>query len=223
MTTAAGRRRAGAWSISWPNVPTSGRRRRPPFAHGTRGRRRSRSSRTWSRRHFPRAPGHAVRVLRLVRPGPDLQITRCPGRESPPGRRRNVLLQSHRTGRRDPGDPAYTVEFLKAWKFEANRKKYPPARSFEIKGSGTNLRQLGELSKSLAGSDPMPFDHIVAFRPGIPIVPMVNFRDADSGGDIQLSGLFDEDVVPAFAAQLGRDAKRLLDPVLAQIPGWGAR
>ena len=46
------------------------------------------------------------------------------------------------------------------------------------------------------------FDHLLAYRRGVPIIPLLCFHDAFIGGTLALSGLYSETTVRKFATAL---------------------
>lgn len=74
--------------------------------------------------------------------------------------------------------------------FDLNRTDYPKGRSFELAINNQAIHQLkmfcdlphGGMERQLF------FEHLLIYRPGVPVFPLVNYHDAFSGGEIHLSG-----------------------------------
>lgn len=88
--------------------------------------------------------------------------------------------------------------------FELNREEHPDGRSFELPVSATILAVLAKESERADGQSDKPlfFDHLVAYRRGVPVVPLVSFHDAFYGGELHVSGLYSEKTIQTFAANL---------------------
>jgi hypothetical protein len=59
---------------------------------------------------------------------------------------------------------------------------------------------------------PLFFDHVLAYRRGLPALPLFCYHDAFTGGPLYLSGLFQEEAVKAFTTELGVTYARELNP-----------
>jgi hypothetical protein len=60
-----------------------------------------------------------------------------------------------------------------------------------------------------------PFlDHLLAYREGKPVVPLLCYHDAFKGGSLHLSALYSKEQVMSFADRLGVTAKAVLNPEL---------
>lgn len=95
--------------------------------------------------------------------------------------------------------------------FSLNRREYPEGRAFAIPATTDNCLALAELCQT--GGDGgnyrgLYFDHIAAFRPGDPWLPLINFHDATTGGALELSGLYGEGQVKAYAKEGLRQKKK---------------
>lgn len=88
--------------------------------------------------------------------------------------------------------------------FDLNRTEHPKGRSFEFPMSNGILNALAREAERSDGQDDKALfcDHIVAYRRGVPTVPLLCFHDAFDGGTLVLSGLYSESTVQPFAAGL---------------------
>lgn len=95
-------------------------------------------------------------------------------------------------------DSVYSVTF------DLNRAKHPNGRSFEFPWSDALLDAIAREAERTDGQDDKPlfFDHFVAYRRGVPVVPLVCFHDAFFGGTLFLSGLYSETEIKPFASGL---------------------
>jgi hypothetical protein len=100
--------------------------------------------------------------------------------------------------------------------FDLNREEYPHGKGWIFQASRENLIGLANLMNSLPAL-PNGFiciDHILAFRAGIPILPIFNYRYAFKGGDLILSGLFSGDLLAEFGNECGISFSQMQNPVL---------
>lgn len=88
--------------------------------------------------------------------------------------------------------------------FQFNREEYPNGRSFELPMSAAVISALVRESERSDGQEDKPlfFDHLVAYRRGVPVVPLLSFHDAFYGGELYVSGLHSEQIIKQFAAGL---------------------
>lgn len=88
--------------------------------------------------------------------------------------------------------------------FEYNRAEHPNGRSFEFAMNAAVIDAFIAESQRTDGQDDKPlfFDHIVAYRRGVPVIPLFSFHDAFYGGELHVSGLYSEKTVRTFAAGL---------------------
>ena len=88
--------------------------------------------------------------------------------------------------------------------FRYNRREHPNGRSFELPKTSATLAFLTAEAERPGGQDDKPlfFDHIVAYRRGLPVVPLLSFHDAFYGGTLRVSGLYPEATIRTFAAGL---------------------
>jgi hypothetical protein len=88
--------------------------------------------------------------------------------------------------------------------FDANREEHPHGRSFEL-AMTEEIQEalLSESTRTDGQSDkPLFFDHFIAYRRGLPMVPLLSFHDAFYGGELWVSGLYPADVIQAFSKGL---------------------
>jgi hypothetical protein len=104
--------------------------------------------------------------------------------------------------------------------FDVNRREYPLGRAFAIPMGVDQLAELSLMAKQKAGSTDKDlfFDHVLVYRPGEPLLPLVDYHDAFFGGALLLSGLFSDEAVRSFAQSMGARAKRIRNPVLDPWP-----
>ncbi len=108
--------------------------------------------------------------------------------------------------------------------FEANRREFPRGRAFSLPFSAATLSGLKELSLLAWGSVDIAvfFDHLAIYRPGLPVIPLVNFHDAFYGGGLFLSGLYRENELRAFFETMGVRGEYVANPeILALKMGGG--
>ena len=73
-------------------------------------------------------------------------------------------------------------------------------------------------ASSLCGNDngsldkKLFFDHVVAYRPSEPVLPLLSFHDAFFGGELYLSGLYSKTTAKAFARRLGVKVRLVTNP-----------
>lgn len=98
--------------------------------------------------------------------------------------------------------------------FEMNRAKYPLARAYPLHPTDLVIDDLCALAKNPGGSVDKDefFDHILIYRPGTPVIPLMNFHDAFSGGSLYISGHFSLEAATSFSALLEATAKSMLNP-----------
>lgn len=98
--------------------------------------------------------------------------------------------------------------------FDANRREHPNGRSFEVVASDNAFQAMIAEAQREDGQDDKPlfFDHFVAYRRGIPTVPLLSFHDAFFGGTLAVSALYAEATVREFAAALPSTYTRKRNP-----------
>ena len=101
--------------------------------------------------------------------------------------------------------------------FRFNRDEHPNGRSFELVTSDAILDALVTEAQRSDGQDDKPlfFDHIVAYRRGIPVIHLLSFHDAFYGGELIVSGLYSEEIIRDFAAGLSSAFERQQNPVIS--------
>jgi hypothetical protein len=98
--------------------------------------------------------------------------------------------------------------------FDLNRVEHPNGRSFEFPWGDVLLDALVREAERTDGQDDKAlfFDHFVAYRRGVPVVPLLCFHDAFFGGTLFLSGLFSEAEIKRFASALPSGYSRQRNP-----------
>ena len=98
--------------------------------------------------------------------------------------------------------------------FGYNRTEHPNGRSFELIMNATNLAALMIEAERTDGQDDKPlfFDHVVAYRRGTPVLPLLSFHDAFYGGELWISALYPEATIKAFAVGLPSNCALQLNP-----------
>lgn len=98
--------------------------------------------------------------------------------------------------------------------FELNRRKYPRGASYSIPFSPENISNAVFYCEIPAGGGEKSlfFDHFMAYRTGDSVIPLVNFHDAFSGGDLCLSGLIPAKTVERFGQSLGGNFTLIRNP-----------
>lgn len=96
--------------------------------------------------------------------------------------------------------------------FEFNRYEYPNGRAWNIFASTNHLRTLAlMIEETYVEIGPIPFDHIVAFRPGLPLLPLLNFHDAFRD-ELYVTGHYDEEIVAGFCELLQTSFELVSNP-----------
>lgn len=93
--------------------------------------------------------------------------------------------------------------------FALNRREHPLGRAYEITLEPDKLAMLAELSLDPCGSTDKPlfFDHVLVYRNSVPVIPLLDFHDAFTGGTMFLSPYYSEAEVKRFTERLGATAK----------------
>lgn len=105
--------------------------------------------------------------------------------------------------------------------FDTNRKEYPLGKAYVMPATSEVLEGLARLCEMMQGSvdKALFFDHVLAYRPGKPTLPLMVFHDAFFGGEMFLSGHYSEAEVKAFADGMGCAMKQRDNPeVTALMP-----
>ncbi len=102
--------------------------------------------------------------------------------------------------------------------FDINRQEHPDGCAFRFTIPEDRFESLLRFDdQTLSQKDNSSFyDHILAFRPGIPQLPLFTFHDAACGGDLYFSGHYAKTDIDALAARLSKRATQILNPVLQQ-------
>ncbi len=100
--------------------------------------------------------------------------------------------------------------------FDLNRDEYPEGRAWEVFASERNLKTLADLTYSDCGKrrGEIGFDHILAYRDGSPLVPLLNYHDSFNGGYMLLTGLYSEKIVTDFCNKILSDYMLVINPEL---------
>ncbi|RYD70059.1 MAG: hypothetical protein EOP84_27315 [Verrucomicrobiaceae bacterium] len=103
--------------------------------------------------------------------------------------------------------------------FELNREEYPRGRAWHFRPTREIFSGLASLVETLPRfpHGPTCIDHILAYRAGIPALPLLNFRHAFGLGDLHLSGHFSEATIRSFALDSELVIERAENPVLASV------
>ena len=98
--------------------------------------------------------------------------------------------------------------------FEDNRREFPSGKAHAMYAERERLLELAVLSKEEHGSmdKPLFFDHVLIYRPGEPVLPLMNFHDAFNGGCLHLSGHYPGTTVQSFASSLAVTVKLVPNP-----------
>jgi len=98
--------------------------------------------------------------------------------------------------------------------FRFNTVRYPRGRAFEFSANQENFDLLASLAAIPGGGIEREcfVDHFLCFRPGSPIVPLLDYHDAFLGGDLMLTGLYDKEEIKAFTERLGVQAEMVEYP-----------
>ncbi len=97
--------------------------------------------------------------------------------------------------------------------FDLNRDEYPRGKSFILNPGEAQNKQLSAFcGVENGGRDrQLFFDHIAIYRPGVPLVPLLNFHDAFRG-TLYLSGHYSAKRIGSFASALGATFKLMINP-----------
>jgi hypothetical protein len=98
--------------------------------------------------------------------------------------------------------------------FEVNRVEHPHGCAFELSlvhDSLTSLLRQG--CEALRQRDKeVFFDHVLAYRPTMPKIPLFSFHDAFNGGTLTLSGIYSEDTASLFSSKIAGSIRSLVNP-----------
>ena len=100
--------------------------------------------------------------------------------------------------------------------FEFNRSEHPNGCAFEYVVQKAPFEDILQLDDSVLSQKDIPsfYDHILAFRPGVPRLPLMTFHDAACGGTLYLSGHYSESEALGFAGRISRKIVAVQNPVL---------
>jgi hypothetical protein len=104
--------------------------------------------------------------------------------------------------------------------FDVNRREYPHGHAYALHAEGKQVVELSLMAKRKGESadKDLFFDHVLAYRQGEPLLPLMDYHDAFFGGTLLLSGLFAEEAAQGFAQSMGAKANRARNPVLSPWP-----
>jgi hypothetical protein len=98
--------------------------------------------------------------------------------------------------------------------FNLNRDEYPDGKAWLLKANSRNLKALADCSSG--GIDGLIssrfFDHLLAYRPGIPLIPLFDYHDAFNGGGLMLSGHYDRTTIEIFSRKLNVSFANIVNP-----------
>ena len=105
--------------------------------------------------------------------------------------------------------------------FDFNRSEHPEGSAFELIVNKHLWNKILDLPDSILRQTDIAFffDHVLAYRPGTPRVPLISFHDAACGGTLYVSGLYSPEQAAAFAATLAGEAKEVRNPTLGDDIG----
>ena len=102
--------------------------------------------------------------------------------------------------------------------FDLNRAEFPEGRFYGLHLGEAQMEELAVLSTVLAGGvdKDLFFDHLLVYRPGEPILPLLYFHDAFIGGTLFLSGHYAKQQVQIFAQVLHVGSELVGNPDFAK-------
>jgi hypothetical protein len=102
--------------------------------------------------------------------------------------------------------------------FDLNRSEHPEGSAFEWIVNTHLWEKVLALPDSILRQADIPFffDHVLAYRPGTPRVPLISFHDAACGGTLYISGLYSREQAEAFASSMGGTAEEVENPALGR-------
>ena len=99
--------------------------------------------------------------------------------------------------------------------FDINRDSYPNGRFFLIEHTGNGvLNALSKRIQGLCNTKTYIVDHLLGYRPGVPILPLFDYHDVGSFGDLYLSRHYHESQIEDFAKMLGTTLSNEPNPAL---------
>jgi len=100
--------------------------------------------------------------------------------------------------------------------FNFNRSEHPKGCAFQYIIQDTPFEDILRLDDSVLSQKDIAsfYDHVLAFRPGVPQLPLMTFHDAACGGTLYLSGHYSESEAQSFAERVSRMALNIRNPVL---------
>jgi hypothetical protein len=102
--------------------------------------------------------------------------------------------------------------------FDLNRSEYPRGKCYALNPDKARIDRLASFCEAERGGldRQLFFDHLLIYRPGEPLLPLVNFHDAFRG-TLYLSGHYSEKVMKSFADALAATIKTVANPELKNI------
>ncbi len=103
--------------------------------------------------------------------------------------------------------------------FEHNRKEFPLGKAYPMYAEHRRLVELSILAQDVNGSldKKLFFDHVLIYRPGEPILPILDYHDAFTGGQLYLSGHYSKTTAQGFADYLGVTTKLVVNPASTTV------
>lgn len=100
--------------------------------------------------------------------------------------------------------------------FDFNRSEHPNGCAFHYIIRDTPFEDILRLDDSVLSQKDIPsfYDHVLAFRPGVPRLPLMTFHDAACGGTLYLSGHYSESEAHGFSERVNRKVVSIQNPVL---------
>jgi len=100
--------------------------------------------------------------------------------------------------------------------FCANRGEHPNGCAFQYHLPERRFGHLLQFDDSTLSQKDIPsfYDHVLAFRPGTPLLPLFTFHDAAYGGTPCFSGHYSESDMLFIAVRLCRTATKTMNPIL---------
>jgi len=108
-----------------------------------------------------------------------------------------------------------------AWCYDGiNREEIPFGKAYALHPKSEQLQELSRMARRASERSPKKwfFEHVLAYREGKPLLPLMDYHDAFLGGSLCLSGLFSEEEAQRFAQSMGANAKRIHNPVIDPWP-----
>ena len=103
--------------------------------------------------------------------------------------------------------------------FDLNRNELPRGRSYELSMNEKNIEGLKGLCQLKNGSldKQLFFDHLLAYRNGKPVLPLLSFHDAFNGGSLWVSAHYEEKELKDFVSSLSVEGRLVKNPEYKSI------